>query len=348
MIAARIWALAAFAGLASLSLVAGARGQGAAVATLTVLAAPVERVVAGGGAEPGVDGIDLAEGDRVKTGPGGLALITFLNGSTVTVLAGADVTVRQANTDRAGGGIRLLIHAGRVWARIVQAAGQRAPMSLTSNEYTATAHDGLIGAERGPDGFVCWARRGDLRLTDASGQTDVVVVAGRRARAHFGSPVIAEPFVPSASMLEIQTTGPVVPLVRMPNGRATAGFLAPDVEVTQVFGSLTERGRRNGWLVEVPGGHEGAYTLVLTGTAAGDFTATVAARYAGITVYRQELRGEARPGERLFTRITHELSGGDPRTARVTEASFDRLRAWDGSEPAVVVPRPGGSRAERP
>ena len=40
--------------------------------------------------------MNLAEGDRIKTGPGGQALITFLDGSTVTVLPEGDVTVKQA------------------------------------------------------------------------------------------------------------------------------------------------------------------------------------------------------------------------------------------------------------
>ena len=124
--------------------------QTGAAATLSVLAPPVERVGAGAaGTSAGVDGMNLAEGDRIKTGAGGLALITFLDGSTVTVLSDAEVTVKQTGAERGNSGIRMLIHAGRVWARVVQAAGRRSsPLSLESNEYTATAHDGLIGAER--------------------------------------------------------------------------------------------------------------------------------------------------------------------------------------------------------
>ena len=313
--------------------------QTGAAATLSVLASPVERLAAGAtGATPGVDGMNLAEGDRIKTGAGGLALITFLDGSTVTVLSAAEVTVKQTGADPGKSGIRMLIHAGRVWARLAQAAGRRSsPLSLESNEYTATAHDGLIGAERSANGFVCWTRRGELRLTDRSGQTDVVLTPGRRARATFGSPVVPEPFVPSASVLEVRTTGPVLPLLRMPDGRVSAGFLSGEVEVNQVFGSLTQRQGGDRWLVEVPAGYEGPFTLILTGTGTGPFVAKVAARYGGFAVYRQEMKGEVRQqGERLFTRITHDLSGKDPQTARVTEGSFEGLRSWDGAGPAIV------------
>ena len=95
--------------------------------------------------------------------------------------------------------------------------------------------------------------------------------------------------------------------------------------------------------MEVPGGHEGPYTLILTGAGAGPFTARVSGRYLGFTTYRQEIRGEARPGERLFTRITQTVKGQDPVTARAMEASMDGLRVWDPSEPAATVAAPGKS-----
>ena len=315
--------------------------QGAVTATLSVLTAPVERISDAGAREPGITGMNRAEGDRIRTGAGGVALITFLNGSTVTLLSETEVTVKQAPTGRAkAAGIRMLIHAGRVWARVAQAAGSRTTLTLESNDYAATAHDGLIGAEQSAGAFVCWTRRGTLWLTDRSGQTDTVLVAGQRARARFGMPVTAEPFAPSASALEIRTTGPVVPLVRMPDGSRAAGFLASDVEINQVFGSLTETQGGRRWLVEVPGGHEGPYTLVLTGTAAGPFTARITSRYAGFAAYRQDLRGEARPGERLFTRIMQTVKGDDPVTARAVEASVDGLRVWDAAEPPAVTASP--------
>jgi FecR-like protein len=327
---------------APLLLPSPAAAQGAVTATLSVLTAPVERIPGDAGApEPGITGMNLAEGDRIRTGAGGIALITFLNGSTVTLLADSEVTVKQAPTGRAkAAGIRMLIHAGRVWARVAQAAGSRSTLTLESNDYTATAHDGLIGAEQMAGAFVCWTRRGTLWLADRSGQVDTVLVAGQRARARFGVPVTAEPFAPSASTLEVRTTGPVVPLVRMPDGSQAAGFLAPDVEINQVFGSLTEAKGGQRWLVEVPGGHEGPYTVILTGTGAGPFTARITSRYAGFPAYRQDIRGEAQPGERLFTRITQVVKGSDPVTARAVEASVEGLRAWDTAEPAAITASP--------
>ncbi len=342
----RMGSVAALVLMSPLIVTSSAVAQGAVSATLSVVAAPVKRIAAGGnGPAPAVNGMNLAEGDRIKTGADGIALITFLNGSTVTVLSGSEVTVKQATSGGGKNGMRLLIHAGRVWARVVQAAGARSNLALESNDYAATAHDGLIGAERSADGFVCWTRRGEVHVTNRSGQTEAVLTAGQWAWARFNLPVTPQPFVASTSVLEIRSSGPVLPLVRMPDGRQAAGFLAEDVEVNQVFGALTEAGRGPRWLVEVPGGHEGSYTLILTAAGAGPFTVRISARYAGFPVYRQEITGTIRPGERLVTRINQSVKGEDPRTARVLRASVEGLRVWDHGEPPAVVASPVDERA---
>src|SRR5262245_49038831 len=69
-------------------------------ATLTVLSGRVDHAHAGASqAVTATSGTDLAVGDRVVTGPKGRALITFLDGSTVSVEPASDVTVRQAEME---------------------------------------------------------------------------------------------------------------------------------------------------------------------------------------------------------------------------------------------------------
>ena len=344
----RTWSvLAVMAG--ALAWPALAAAQREVTATLSVLGGPVDRLPPGTGArEPGLTGMNLAEGDRVRTGAGSVALITFLNGTTVTVLPESEVTVRTGAADRGAGTMKLFIHAGRVWARVVQVAGARSVLTLESNDYSATARDGLIGAERAPEGFVCWTRRGTMTIENRVGQSEAVLLAGQRAWARTGWPVTPEPFVAGSSTLTIESTGPVVPLLQLPDGRVSAGFLAEDVEVNQVFGSLTSSRGRQRWLIEVPAGAAGDYPLVLTGLGDGPFTVHVSTRYLGFRVSRETLTGEARPGERLVARITTRVKGDDPRTARIQSGTVDGLRAWDGEEPAAVVLRPAAGRAPGP
>jgi len=337
--------------LVALSMTAApmaATAQSEVTARLSVLSESVDRTSAVTGvAEPGFNGMNLAEGDRVRAGIGGIALITFLDGSTVTVLSGTDITVRQIGTSTRTG-IRILIHAGRVWARVMQVAGVRSSLTLESNEYAATAHDGLIGAAKTADGFVCWTRRGGLAMENTAGHAEASLIAGQWGWARMGLPVKPEPFIPSSSLLEIRATGPVAPLVVMPGGRVAAGFLADGVEVNQVFGSLTESTRGQRWLVEVPAGEAGDYTLVLTGVGEGRFAVDVTSRYLGFRTARQTIAGEARAGERVFTRISQRVKGDDPRTARATETRVAELQAWQGEEPATVVASRLRSRRPQP
>jgi hypothetical protein len=134
----------------------------------------------------------------------------------------------------------------------------------------------------------------------------------------------------------------------MPDGRVAAGFLADGVEVNQVFGSLTERAKGQRWLVEVPAGAAGDYTLVLTGIGEGRFTVDVTGRYLGFRTARQTLAGHTSAGERVFTRISQRVKGDDPRTARAIETRVEALRAWEGAEPATVVASQPGARRPRP
>jgi len=226
--------LAVVVGALALPTRAGAQSEVAA--TLSVLGGQVDRIPAGAaGRESGLTGMNLVEGDRVRTAAGSVALITFLNGTTVTVLPESEVTVRSGAADRAAGTMRLFIHAGRVWARVVQVASVRSVLTLESNDYSATARDGLIGAERAPEGFVCWTRRGTLTIDNRLGQSEAVLMAGQRVWARTGWPITPEPFVAGTSTLTIESTGPVVPLLQLPEGRVSAGFLSEDVEVNQVF-----------------------------------------------------------------------------------------------------------------
>ncbi len=90
----------------------------------------------------------------------------------------------------------------------------------------------------------------------------------------------------------------------------------------------------------MPAGSGGAYTLVLTGLADGPFTVRVAARYAGFSVHRQEIKGTIGAGERVFTRINQSVKGQDPRTARVHDITVEALQAWNGAEPPAVLASP--------
>lgn len=311
----------------------------ATAATLSVLAGDVAHATAGGVPGPAAAATNLADGDRVVTAPDGLALVTFLDGTTLTVQPGSDVVVRQMG-DAGRPAIRVLIDAGTVWVRLAGLLAARSSVTLESNAYAATARDGLIGAEQRADGtFVCWTRAGRLVVTDAQRLAQAELEPGQRATLGAGRSVAVVPFAVNQSVLEIAARG-ALPLVQMPDGVRVAGFVSPGIDVNQVFGSLTAV-RDGRHVVEVPAGAPGPYVVVLEGVAARRFAVTVVGRHRGQAIYRKDLSGRIERGTRLRADVTHRFAeAGEPRTARLTGGTVTRLRAHDGPLPGTILVSP--------
>jgi hypothetical protein len=290
-------------------------------ATLTVLGGTVDLHRAAGERAAAVSGTSLAVGDRILTGPDGRGLITFLDGTTVTVEPRSEVTVRELDVgDRQRSNLQILITAGTVWARIANLLGGRGTVSLASNTHAAVAHDGLIGAEQRGDGtFVCWTRDGTVELVDASGGRQALLEPGHRATLSPRRGPVMEPFSVHRSVVEIVARGPVWPLVVMPDRVRLAGFVEPGIEVNQVFGSLTaEQGDVR--TVEVPGGFGGPFQVFLTGIADGAYAVTVTGRVGGRAVYVRKWTGTIARGQRLVGGVVHDF---DPRgTAPANEVEI--------------------------
>jgi hypothetical protein len=314
-------------------------------ATLTVLGGGVELLRPGGQRAVAASGTSLLVGDRIVTTPGSRALVTFLDGTTVTVEPGSDVTVREMDVSgREPSRIQVFITAGTVWARIASLLGGRGTVSLASNTHAAIAHDGLIGAEQRADGsFACWTRAGTVDLVDASGASVGRLEPGHKATVSPRRTPVTEEFSVHRGIVEVVARGPVWPLVVMPDGVRLAGFVAPGIEVNQVFGSLTARRPGEAWAVEVPGGFPGPYGVLLTGIADGAFTVTVTGRIGSRAVYRRRWTGSVTRGQRLFGALTQDF---DVRyTYRANEAEaftgyLSPLRAADDPELGSVLLSP--------
>jgi FecR protein len=307
------------------------------VGTLTILAEPVHHRAAGAQVgQPGKHGMNLVEGDTVQTGPEGFALITFLDGSTVTVEPASEVVVKQVQIRHDESRVRLLILAGKVWARVAELVGRQSSLSLESNAHAATARDGLIGAEARKDGtFMCWSRRGEVTVRDAAGTALDVVAPGRKLTLTPRKASRLEAFRVHDSTLEITASANVLPLVQMPDGHRIAGWVGSGVEVNQVFGSLTAA-TGDGRSIEVPAGRPGAYTVALIGRTSGTFMLAIAGRYQGRVVYEHRVAGTIEAGEQRGAYVHphfKEEIGADATSARVMGAVI---------EPFRVQARPGG------
>jgi hypothetical protein len=274
-----------------------------------VLGGAVELVRADGGRATAASGTSLSVGDRIVTADDARALVTFLDGTTVTVEPRSEITVQAMDVGgRERSNIQILITAGTVWARIANLLGGRGTVSLASNTHAAIARDGLIGAESRRDGsFVCWTRSGTVQLVDAGGASQGLLEPGQKATIPGRGRPVTEDFSVHRSVVEVTARGPLWPLVVMPDGVRLAGFVAPGIEVNQVFGSLTARREGETRIVEVPGGHPGPYRVLLTGIADGAFTATVTGRVRGRAVFERKWTGTVARGQRLAAGVVQDF-----------------------------------------
>jgi hypothetical protein len=314
-------------------------------ATLTVLGGTVEVAQADGPRAAAASGTSLSVGDRIHTGPDGRALITFLDGTTVTVEPRSEITVREMEVGgRERSHIRILITAGTVWARVANLLGGRGSVTLASNTHAAIAHDGLIGAERRLDGsFVCWTRAGTVQLVDAGGAILGLLDPGRKATISAGGRPVTERFSVHRSVVEVTASGPVLPLVVMPDGVRLAGFVPPGIEVNQVFGSFTARRPDETRSVEVPGGLPGPYQILLTGIADGPFAVTITGRVRGRTIFERKWAGAITRGQRLTGGVTQDFDvrqTAGASEAEVLSGMISPLRPARDPAPGIVLLSP--------
>jgi hypothetical protein len=315
-----------------------------ATATLSILKGSVSRIsAAGGDPQAATDGMNLVAGDRLLTAPKSEALVTFLDGSTLTVMPDSDVTVKKAEVGRKSSTISIRINVGKVWARVVRLVDPKSSFSLESNTATATVHDGLIGGQQDKDGgFTCWTKAGNLTVTDDKGVT-LVLMPGQKTLVKPGQPTVPQPFAVHQSTIKVTAPAHVLPLIVMDDQVRVAGFVAPGAEVNQVFGSYTGAAADGSWTVEVPAGVPGPFMLVLEGREEGPFTVAVAGIFKGTQVYRQDLTGRIKRGERLTTKITQQLdpaTATDPKTAKVHNGTLDVLQPMSGPVPGNILLAP--------
>jgi len=298
-----------------------------ALATLTILGGSVRHVAAGGEAKTATDGLDLAIGDRVITGRNASALVTFRDGSTLTVQPGSDITIRRADLERDRSNIAVRINVGTVWARATRLAHPDSRLALESNTATATVHDGLLGGDHAKDGtFACWTQAGELVMTDAQGRPLMTLKPGQMATLRPGQPVDFAGFFVAFSTLRVTASANVLPLVQVPGFGQVAGFVAPDIEVNQIYGSVTAA-TDAGRMVRVPAGSAGLIHVFLEGRQDGPFTAVVEGLYLSGTIYRFTFSGTIERGERLSTTVRQDMHADDWKTDREHRGAIDYTTA---------------------
>lgn len=322
-------------------------------ATLSILAGTVQHVPAGGTQpKPAVNGMNLNLGDRVTTGPKSTALITFLEGSTLTVQPESDVAVTKADIGKKSSKVKVQINVGTVWARVVRLVDPDSSFSLESNTATATVHDGLIGGQQNADGtFSCWTRTQGMMVTDKTGRT-VVLLPGEKTMVKEGHELVPQAFLVNQSVLHITVPPGFLPLIVMPDQARVAGFVERGVEVNQVFGSLTSARADGSHIVEVPAGLPGPYVIQVEALQDGPVIVKAAGSFKGAQAYQLDLSVIMRKGERVKTEITQQMdetTAAEPKTSKVLAGAATPWRPLTAPLPGTILLSPaelGGTSGE--
>jgi len=258
-------------------------------ATLAILQTDISAQRSGSDFSPALDGDLLANGDVVKSSANGRAVLTFFDGSTLSVDPGSVVKVLTLNR-LANGGIQLVVEQtlGRTWASVAKLKTPDSKFELKTPTSTAsvrgTAFETIV--QQQADGSVAVtfkADDGQLVVTaTAGGQTTVDANQQVTINQNQPAPASSAP-IPPAPRLVISATAGVGYALTAPTG-ATCGSAGNKQEIP---GCLVQG--NNVTIREAPAGR---YLVMLT--------AASALPNAQLTI--EAFRGTASESKRIFTR----------------------------------------------
>ncbi|HZS00623.1 MAG TPA: FecR family protein [Chloroflexota bacterium] len=304
-------------------------------ATLTVLAGQVQVQSPGSSSfAPAGDGQTVAVGARVRTGPGGRAVLTFFDGTTATLDPETEVSLDRIEPSGSQGGLLtgIGLTVGRVWAQVTSLVERGSSFEVQAGSATAVGREGVTGFRVQPDGtVVCWDIAGaPMRVRTPDGEIELV--AGQQATLPPGRTTVAavpRDFAPGA--LEVQATGPVLARLVDPAG-LTVGFPLNDLAINQIPDASTSLPNAQPRSLRVPGPLPGVHRLLLAADGSGPYSVRVTFSLDGAPVFERQWTATATPGETLLADLTIEGEAGAP-----TGARLDDPRPLSGDPPGRFV-----------
>ena len=229
-------------------------------ATLTVLHGQVDAQKGSSGFAPALDGDLLTSGDVVRADSAGNAVVTFFDGSTLTVESGAQV--RVASLVKTGsGGIQVSIEqtSGRTWASVQKLTSDSTFEIKTPTSTAAvrgTAFETIVETVNGVTTTTVRTTEGAV-LVQAQAGGSTTVGAGQEVRNTQGAPAPAAP-----------STQPPAPRLRFAPS-ANVGFTVIDPRGLQCSTALRQIPgcSFSGAVVTIDGPASGTYAIALTAAA---------------------------------------------------------------------------------
>ncbi len=211
-------------------------------------------------------GMQLRPGDRIVTSVGARAVLTFLDGSTVTLDGDTAVLIRSVVDARGQVRVNLNQARGNTWTYLPPNLGPgqieidtpTARLQANQASFSTSVDSGgrtQVGAQTG----AIDVSSGNQRTNVTGGMRTTVDSAGVVAPASQDQSPPRE--------LVVRIGGPALGFLTDPAG-ATVGLVAPGVAVNQIAGAAINRGS-DGLVLRIPDPRDGAFKLVLHALGGG-------------------------------------------------------------------------------
>ena len=298
-------------------------------AVVAVLRGDVEAQRGSGAFEPAIDGDLLATGDVVRANQQGRAVLTFFDGSTLSVEPGSEVKV--LGVSRSGDdGLQVTIEqaSGRTWASVRALTKPGSRFELRTPTLTAvvrgTAFETLVETVNGQTVTTIRTTEGEV-LVRATGGGETAVTAGNQVVVPQGGQAPPAQPQPPTPRLRIQGSAGMTYLVLDPHGRScgtAAGGIVRQIPRCDVQGTA----------VTIGDVVSGAYAFALT-----------AAQPVSATLTVEGFRGQARDFALGFPRA---LGAGElVRTSLPVTVGANGALAAGAFTPAEVATSACGAEA---
>ncbi len=210
----------------------------------------------------------LKVGDGVKTGKDSYALITYFDGSSMTLDPNSEVIIEEMSSEDGVVTLGIAQTLGRTWNRAEKFADPASQYTVDTPSGVAVVRGSLIDIKveevdeveiitvvGAYEGMVEVTAAGVTMIVDAGMQTTVV-------KGEAPEPPEAIPLPPNR--LEFYAKGPVWMLVVDPAGRS-AGAVSPGVVVNQIPGTILSSAFAEAQFVVIPEPLDGKYTIAFHG-----------------------------------------------------------------------------------
>ncbi len=329
----------------SISIIAGIGLQGqpsalAAQCTFSVLSGSAQVQAPGSDTwQIAGDGMVLAAGTRVRTAPDSHAMLTFFEGSSLTLEPGTDVEI-QSVEGSAGSSTDIVLKqwVGKTWSRVVKRLDAGTRYEIITPSACALVRGTMFETE--VDGTLSTTVRTTEGLVSVLAQgKEVLLPAGQESSVDAGAaPSEPRAIAPAANELVITVGFPAVASVCDPGG-ASVGYLPDGFAFSQVPGAQSTSPGDGLQVIRIPNPAPGEYSLVLRSAVGGASQVSLALLSAGEPVFTHAEAYRVPRGSEWLVPFSLKAEDG-----RLVDVEVGEIQPLDGLSPENLI-RPAATVA---